>query len=80
MDTGSLVKALEHLVACHKPDANGQIGAQEERAAAIRAAEELLMKSKPAYTSGHCENLKSPGGCQAHNLHCGYPKCDRRPA
>lgn len=34
----------------------------------------------PAYTTGHCENNKRPGGCQLHNLLCGWPNCDRRPA
>lgn len=31
----------------------------------------------PAYTTGHCENHKKPGGCPLHNLQCGYPQCDR---
>lgn len=31
-------------------------------------------------TSGHCANKKQPGGCPLHNLHCGYPACDTRPA
>lgn len=34
---------------------------------------------EPAYTTGHCENKKHPKGCQLHNLHCGWPKCDRKP-
>ena len=25
---------------------------------------------------GNCPEQKKPGGCQLHNLHCGYPKCD----
>ena len=33
----------------------------------------------PKFTTGHCENKRKPGGCQLHNLHCGYPKCDQRP-
>ena len=32
----------------------------------------------PKYTTGHCDNRKKPGGCQLHNLQCGYPKCDRK--
>ena len=32
------------------------------------------------YTTGHCERHKQPGGCDLHNLHCGWPACDRRPA
>lgn len=31
------------------------------------------------YTTGHCQNHKQPGGCQLHNLQCGWPNCDRRP-
>ena len=34
----------------------------------------------PAYTEGHCTEKAKPGGCQLHNLHCGYPACDRKPA
>jgi len=34
----------------------------------------------PTYTTGHCENRKNPKGCQLHNLHCGYPDCDRKAA
>ena len=34
----------------------------------------------PAYTEGHCEEKAKKGGCQLHNLHCGYPACDRKPA
>lgn len=32
----------------------------------------------PQYTYGHCENKAQPGGCQMHNLQCGYPDCDRK--
>ena len=32
------------------------------------------------FTTGHCENHKVKGGCQLHNLQCGYPNCDRRAA
>lgn len=32
----------------------------------------------PTYTTGHCEHNKQPGGCQQHNLHCGWPKCDQK--
>lgn len=37
-------------------------------------------EKKPAYTEGHCAHKKAPGGCQLHNLYCGYPDCDRRAA
>lgn len=32
-----------------------------------------------AFTYGHCAEKSRPGGCQKHNLQCGYPDCDRRP-
>jgi len=35
---------------------------------------------EPAYTTGHCAEHAKPGGCQLHNLHCGWPDCDRRAA
>ena len=31
------------------------------------------------YTTGHCEHHKQKGGCQLHNLQCGWPDCDRKP-
>lgn len=34
----------------------------------------------PKFTTGHCVNLAQPGGCKLHNLQCGYPECDRKPA
>lgn len=30
------------------------------------------------FTTGHCKEHAKPGGCQLHNLQCGYPACDRR--
>lgn len=37
-----------------------------------------LLAGEPEETSGWCEEKKKPGGCQLHNLHCGYPNCDIR--
>lgn len=37
---------------------------------------ELLSRKDPVVSSGHCKEKKKPGGCQLHNLHCGYPNCD----
>lgn len=37
-----LLAALKHMVACHYPDANGQIGAQEECWAAIQTAKSAI--------------------------------------
>lgn len=31
---------------------------------------------KTRFTSGHCRQKSGPGGCQLHNLQCGYPGCD----
>lgn len=31
-----------------------------------------------SFTTGHCKHKNSPMGCQLHNLHCGYPACDRK--
>lgn len=41
-------------------------------------AREIDAAAKPR--TGACENKRKPGGCQLHNLHCGYPKCDEFPA
>jgi len=29
--------------------------------------------------AGLCAEKAKPGGCQLHNLHCGYPACDTKP-
>lgn len=34
--------------------------------------------AEPAFTTGHCKEKAKPGGCQLHNLQCGYPECDRK--
>ena len=52
--------------------------ALHESCGALRAA--LEQQDEPvAYTTGHCENHKQKGGCQLHNLQCGWPDCDRKP-
>ena len=51
------------------------------RNAVTRVAAEIgeAEKQKPVvFTTGHCQNKKMPGGCQLHNLQCGYPTCDRK--
>ena len=45
--------------------------------AAIDGAERV--EREPIFTTGHCKEKQKPGGCQLHNLQCGYPKCDRGP-
>jgi hypothetical protein len=49
-----------------------------DRARAVLSAPQPA--PSPTYTEGHCAHKKAPGGCQLHNLQCGYPDCDRRPA
>jgi hypothetical protein len=52
------------------------IGDAQDRLIAELAAQP---KQEPvAYTTGHCKEKAQPGGCQLHNLHCGYPACDRK--
>lgn len=34
----------------------------------------------PILTIGQCKEKAQPGGCQLHNLQCGYPTCDSAPA
>ena len=34
----------------------------------------------PASTVDYCPEKLKPGGCQLHNLHCGYPECNKPPA
>lgn len=45
---------------------------------ALRAA--LAKEAEPTYTTGHCKEKAKAGGCPLHNLQCGYPECDRKPA
>ena len=43
-------------------------------------ADRVQPKQEPmAHTTGHCENHKQKGGCQLHNLQCGWPDCDLKP-
>jgi|GEM_PF-1654776 len=37
-----------------------------------------LADAQPGFTTGHCQNNKQLGGCQLHNLQCGWPNCDRK--
>lgn len=51
---------------------------------AVKAKEELVQTpEKPfvqskSFSTGHCVHKNKPGGCQLHNLQCGYPSCDRK--
>lgn len=44
----------------------------------VVAERDALLANKPTYTTGHCSEKSKPGGCQLHNLQCGYPNCDRK--
>lgn len=37
-----------------------------------------LADVQPGFTTGHCQHKNRPGGCQLHNLQCGWPNCDRK--
>ena len=54
-------------------------GAYLELKNALRDRLEQPEQEPVAYTTGHCENHKQKGGCQLHNLQCGWPDCDRKP-
>jgi hypothetical protein len=42
---------------------------------------DALLSATPAKPAGgHCPERRKPGGCQLHNVQCGYPKCDQAPA
>ena len=43
-----------------------------------QAIAEVEKQEPVAYTTGHCKEKAQPNGCQLHNLHCGYPACDRK--
>jgi hypothetical protein len=44
-----------------------------------KAASKQPEQEPMAHTTGHCENHKQKGGCQLHNLQCGWPDCDLKP-
>lgn len=46
---------------------------------ALSRAGYSVVLTQPQFTTGHCAEKARPGGCQRHNLLCGYPDCDRRP-
>ena len=61
-------------------DAMAVMVEEQQRMAKRIAALEAQPEQEPvAHTTGHCENHKQKGGCQLHNLQCGWPDCDRKP-
>ena len=71
-------QALEALYRWHMTD--GETVELMPAFAALRAALAEPVQEPVAYTTGHCKEKAKPKGCQLHNLQCGYPKCDRKPA
>ena len=41
---------------------------------------EAVRNAAPAKRRDYCREMLKPGGCQVHNMHCGYPKCNEAPA
>lgn len=37
-----------------------------------------LADVQPSFTTGHCQHNNRLGGCQLHNMQCGWPNCDRK--
>ena len=58
-----------------KAEIFNEVHRMEQAVAAARAA---LAQPEQKYTTGHCPHKKAVGGCQLHNLQCGYPDCDRK--
>ena len=58
----------------HCPDPAAMKARIAERFVALSAP---LTEEQPK--GGHCVHKKQPGGCQLHNLHCGWPDCDTLP-
>lgn len=69
------IPALETAQQAHKD--SGSV-VREVRAYNLRNQIRQLLAGIEEETSGWCEEKKRPGGCQLHNLHCGYPNCDIR--
>ena len=74
---------FKSLVNPDGPEAAKIITSQTAELTALRAKVKALedaARPPEQWTYGHCRENAKPGGCQLHNLHCGYPDCDRRAA
>jgi hypothetical protein len=61
------------------PAEQSTTGKVETAITSLRQAIAEAEKQEPvSYTTGHCKEKAQPNGCQLHNLHCGYPVCDRK--
>ena len=69
----------------HRWDSSKWDWAKQGPTADLMAALRVAVEAQPAPavavepTNGYCANRKAPGGCQLHNLQCGYPQCDQQP-
>ena len=43
------------------------------------AAHEAQAQAATSHMGSWCAEKRKPGGCQLHNLQCGYPACDQKP-
>ena len=48
------------------------------RQSALMEREALAKKPLTTVTTGHCKEKAKAGGCQLHNIQCGFPACDRK--
>ena len=76
MSNDKLAQALREIKGCED---YFQVQAIVDKAIAEHEAEKQA-GPVAAYTEGHCAEKRKPGGCTLHNLHCGYPACDRKAA
>ena len=83
-DILSMAREAEHLL-INEYYTNGTVMgfsfSQLERFAALVAEKEReawVKKTPTTVTTGHCKEKAKPGGCQLHNIQCGFPACDRK--
>lgn len=67
-----------HRVYCGACGASSGIHPYDRTMSVAIAAWNRRPPPEAQYTYGHCPERSKPGGCQRHNLQCGYPNCDRR--
>jgi hypothetical protein len=66
------METMHYIAACH-PETMRALLAELDR---LRSASR---QEGAAPVRDHCPEKLKPGGCQLHNLHCGYPKCNAAP-
>jgi hypothetical protein len=49
-----------------------------ERLVRADEREACAKKTPTTVTTGHCKEKAKTGGCQLHNIQCGFPACDRK--